>query len=250
MTGTGNYTGTVQGEFSITPMDISKLDIPEIPDQTYGGQAVKPELRIVNGNNVLSEGTDYTVAYENNDSVTDKASAIISGRGSYKGSVTRTFAIKAYSIDNAEISGIQDAVVFTGDAIEFADIAVVVNGRTLVNGTDYTVSYENNLNVTDEKNPAYVIIKGTGNYGGQVRTAFAITAKNIGRCSIDPIGGQIYTGKAVEPEITVRDGARILETGKDYDITYSNNTDVTDSAEVTITGKGNYRGSNLSLIHI
>ena len=50
-----------------------------------------------------------------------------------------------------------------------------------MNGTDYTVSYENNLNVTDEKNPAYVIIKGTGNYGGQVRTAFAITAKNIGR---------------------------------------------------------------------
>lgn len=250
VTGTGNYTGTVQGEFSITPMDISKLDIPEIPDQTYGGQAVKPELRIVNGNNVLSEGTDYTVAYENNDSVTDKASAIISGRGSYKGSVTRTFAIKAYSIDNAEISGIQDAVVFTGDAIEFADIAVVVNGRTLVNGTDYTVSYENNLNVTDEKNPAYVIIKGTGNYGGQVRTAFAITAKNIGRCSIDPIGGQIYTGKAVEPEITVRDGARILETGKDYDITYSNNTDVTDSAEVTITGKGNYRGSNSAVFTI
>ena len=63
VTGTGNYTGTVQGEFSITPMDISKLDIPEIPDQTYGGQAVKPELRIVNGDNVLSEGTDYTVYY-------------------------------------------------------------------------------------------------------------------------------------------------------------------------------------------
>ena len=241
ITGKGNYTGEIHGEFEITPMDISKLDIADIPDQIYGGQPVKPEIRIANGKNVLAEGTDYTVEYSDNDAVTDEAKAVITGCGNYKGSVQKKFVISAYSITSAQISGIPDTVVFTGDSIEFTGIKVTVDGQTLVNGTDYTITYESNVNATD--GGAYVIISGIGNYGGQIKTAFSITARNLSRCSIDPIGGQIYTGAAVKPDVTVRDGARVLEAGKDYDVVYSNNVEESDNADVTVTGKGNYKGS-------
>ncbi len=241
ITGKGNYTGEIHGEFEITPMDISKLDIADIPDQVYGGQPVKPEIRIANGKNVLAEGTDYTVEYSDNDAVTDEAKAVITGCGNYKGSVQKSFVISAYSITSAQVSGIPDTVVFTGDSIEFTGIKVTVDGQTLVNGTDYTITYENNVNVTD--GGAYVIISGIGNYGGQIKTAFSITARNLSRCSIDPIGGQIHTGAAVKPDVTVRDGARVLEAGKDYDVVYNNNVEESDNAEVTVTGKGNYKGS-------
>lgn len=63
------------------------------------------------------------------------------------------------------------------------------------------------------------------------------------RCSIDPIGGQTYTGSPVTPEIVVRDGAIVLEKDKDYTVEYSNNTDVTENASVTVTGKDNYKGT-------
>lgn len=242
ITGKGNYMGTVTGEFAITPMDVSKLSIEDIPDQVYAGQAVRPEIIIRNGDVALTAGVDYSVEYQNNDAVTKSAKAVITGKGNYKGSVTKTFAITAFSIEGAEISGIADTVVYSGEDIEFSDIKVTVNGVQLVNGTDYTVTYKNNHDVTTDESPAYVTITGKGNYGGEMSRTFVITARNIARCSIDPIGGQTYTGLPVTPDVVVRDGAIILEKDKDYTVSYSNNTDVTESAEVTVTGKGNYKG--------
>ena len=44
------------------------------------------------------------------------------------------------------MTGIPESAEYTGDSITFKDITVVMNGKTLVYGTDYTVSYENNVN--------------------------------------------------------------------------------------------------------
>lgn len=242
VTGKGNYTGAVDAEFAITPMDISELSIEDIPAQVYAGQAVRPELTLRNGDVVLTAGVDYSVEYQDNESVTKTAKAVITGKGNYKGAVTKTFVINALSIDDAEISGIADTVVYSGENIEFSGIKVSVNGIQLANGTDYTVTYKNNHDVTTDE-LASVIITGKGNYGGEVSRTFTITAKNIVRCSIDPIGGQTYTGSPVTPEIVVRDGAIVLEKDKDYTVEYSNNTDVTENASVTVTGKDNYKGT-------
>lgn len=242
VTGKGNYTGAVDAEFAITPMDISKLSIEDIPAQVYAGRAVRPEVTIRNGDVVLTAGADYSVEYQDNEAVTKTAKAVITGKGNYNGSVTKTFVITALSIEDAEISGIADTVVYSGEDIEFSGIKVTVNGIQLANGTDYTVAYKNNHDVTTDE-LASVIITGQGNYGGEVSRTFTITAKNIVRCSIDPIGGQIYTGSPVTPEIVVRDGAIVLEKDKDYTVEYSKNTDVTENAGVTVIGKGNYKGT-------
>lgn len=59
---------------------------------------------------------------------------------------------------------------------------------------------------------------------------------------VAPIGEQIYTGKALKPEIRVYDGALTLVQGKDYTVEYSKNTTV-GTAVVKVKGKGNYSGT-------
>lgn len=55
---------------------------------------------------------------------------------------------------------------------------------------------------------------------------------------------QDYTGAAFEPTIVVRDGEYTLVEGKDYEISYAYNTvDNTNTCNVTITGIGEYIGS-------
>ncbi len=51
-----------------------------------------------------------------------------------------------------------------------------------------------------------------------------------------------YTGKALKPAVTVKDGKQTLEAGTDYTTVYGSNTKV-GTAKVTVTGKGNYTGS-------
>ena len=51
-----------------------------------------------------------------------------------------------------------------------------------------------------------------------------------------------YTGKAIEPVVTVKYGDTTLVKDTDYDVTYSNNTDI-GTATVIVTFKGNYSGT-------
>jgi len=61
--------------------------------------------------------------------------------------------------------------------------------------------------------------------------------------NVDPIPDQEYTGSAVEPAVTVRDGEMVLTLTDDYIVaSYTNNTNP-GTANVTITGAGNYEGS-------
>ena len=54
----------------------------------YTGSALKPEVTIPG----LQEGVDYTVAYQNNVNP-GEATVVITGIGSYEGSITKTFTI-------------------------------------------------------------------------------------------------------------------------------------------------------------
>lgn len=51
-----------------------------------------------------------------------------------------------------------------------------------------------------------------------------------------------YTGKAVKPAVTVKNGDEILKNGTDYKLAYKNNKKI-GTASVVVTGMGNYNGS-------
>ena len=82
-------------------------------------------------------------------------------------------ASKPVSIEGAVISGVEDAI-YTGSAITWPNLKVTLAGAlTLTEGTDYTVSYSNNVNA----GTAVITITGIGNYTGTLTKTFEIKAK-------------------------------------------------------------------------
>ena len=156
----------------------------------------------------------------------DKAAylALYDREGNYSGAASKLFAIGGADIADADITGIKDSVTYTGKAITFAGLKVTYGDDVLVAGRDYTVSYSGNKNVTDK---ASVTITGIGNYTGSVNRYFAITRRNLADCHVSEIEGQIYTGKKIEPELTITYGDLVLVEGVDYEIEYSNNIEPT-----------------------
>ncbi len=65
---------------------------------------------------------------------------------------------------------------------------------------------------------------------------------DIAAAAIDTIPAKTYTGKAIEPELTVTMEGKTLTVGTDYTAEYQNNKNA-GTASVTITGCGNYYGS-------
>lgn len=101
VTGTGNYTGTVTKTFTITEADKPEPIVKELSKctitisktaYTYDGTAKEPAVTVKDGATVLKAGTDYTVAYQDNKNA-GTAKAVLTGKGNYKGTVTKTFTI-------------------------------------------------------------------------------------------------------------------------------------------------------------
>ena len=70
----------------------------------------------------------------------------------------------------------------------------------------------------------------------------ASLSTDISSCTVSAISAKAYTGKAVTPAVTIKDGSKKLVKGTDYTVAYSNNTKA-GKASVTITGIGAYKGT-------
>lgn len=67
---------------------------------------------------------------------------------------------------------------------------------------------------------------------------------DISACKITLSGNRyIYDGKAKEPGLTVTNGSMLLVEGKDYTVSYENNTEV-GTGTVIVTGIGSYNGTS------
>ena len=68
--------------------------------------------------------------------------------------------------------------------------------------------------------------------------------------AIGNISSQTYSGSAITPEVTVKDGySKTLTKGTDYTLAYSDNVDV-GTATVTVTGIGDYAGTATKTFNI
>lgn len=154
-----------------------------------------------------------------------------------------------------------EASYFTYDG-KSKEPKVTIQG--LAEGTDYSVSYENNRNVGTGK----AVITGKGYYTGTVTKTFTIASKSSNEStmgtpqtpgsSVSPEDFDtsdeiekiklsktsfVYNGKRRMPKVTVKNGlGEVLEKGKDYTVTYKNCTKV-GKATVVIKGKGFYSGT-------
>ncbi|WP_302186543.1 dockerin type I domain-containing protein, partial [uncultured Ruminococcus sp.] len=220
---------------SITQINLSNAEVTA-ENLTYNGktQAVKPVVKV--NDYTLYEGIDYTLtgAYEAKN--VGEYTYTIVGKGDFVGYTTKTFTINNVDVNDCKVSSI-NSVPYSGKEIK-PDVAVSMDGYTLAKDIDYTVEYQNNLNV----GIGIVVIKGIGNFTGRNICWFDIT-----RCDISTIPKIVvknceYSGKAVVPEMILENNGIALVKDKDYTVTFKNNTSV-GTATAIISGIGNYSGT-------
>lgn len=163
LTGIGAFTGTHTVTYSVEKKDCKTLDVDAISPVVFHGAPMMPEVVVRNGDTVLEEGRDYTVTYQNNTG-TGIGIAVISGEGNYEGSQVCLFDIEPCELTEDMISQIPEQG-YTGQAVT---PELLLPG--LEEGTDYTVSYTDNIEI----GTATAVITGCGNYTGSIRTTFTI----------------------------------------------------------------------------
>ena len=166
---------------AITSVDASMLTVKFMndydeyetaPSYTYTGKPFKPDVKVYLGSYELTAGTDYKiVSYKDNTKI-GTATCTIQGLGTYTGTTTGSFTIAAiplpgyswyYSLEYSDYD-------YTGKEIK---PAVTCDGLT--EGTDFMVSYKDNINA----GTAQIIITGIGNYSGTYTLEFTINPVTI-----------------------------------------------------------------------
>lgn len=146
------------------------------------------------------------------------------------------------------VEGIEASYPFSSAAIK--PIPIVKLGDVVLKvGTDYTLSYANNTNVS--KTAKVIITAKSSNFLGTKEVPFEITKANIGNAEegnhvkliVSKIADVVYNGSEQKPKFTVKYGGVTLNENIDYRVNYSDNVNV-GRGKVTITAleEGNYEG--------
>ena len=151
------FTLTDKGEgnwFVSVLYSLENCTISDIPDQTYTGSAITPEITVTDGEKTLTLGTDYEVTYSDNTNA-GTAKATITGKGNYGGTIVKTFAINkatptvtAPTANTLTYNGGEQELVTAGST-NFGKVLYSLDGETyseeVPKGTsagDYTVFYK------------------------------------------------------------------------------------------------------------
>lgn len=264
-----NYTGSMEIPYEVRANDTImmskvKLTLSAKTVVYAGGETVKPDVQVTYGSGkkavTLSEGTDYTVSYENWNRVGNAKVTIHDVNGSkYFGSKSVTYKITGlpFKTSRMNIEGIEKAYVYTGEEIKVDNTLKVSDkllkdesqeAKVLEANRDYTVSYRSNI----KAGTATVILTGAGAYTGTIKKTFKINKLDI---STYVDAGSALKFVCDEKAVYTKAGAKptfmlslkgISLTIKDYSVSYKNNKKTGNgqaAAEITIKGKGNFTGS-------
>lgn len=153
--------------------------------------------------------------------------------------LSHIFEIESYGYDigNAEVRGISNKT-YNGK-YQTQNIRLVLDGKTLVSGRDYEVSYKNNRNA----GVATVIIIGKGSYSGEMAWTFKIKPLNIKSVQLSNYVYS-YNGYLKTPIVTVKNGyGNVLAKDINYSLVYQTGRKNVGTYRVTVKGKGNYTGT-------
>ncbi len=267
ITGNGNYTGERTVVFTITDSKlVLNLTVGKIANQKYTGNVVTPALTVKDGRELLTEGVDYSVTYQNNVSV-GTATAVISGMGRYVGNRRVTYKIvAAASLSKAKAELLfRNPVVFTGKEVKPDSYTLTILVKDaygqkktvqLEEGDDYMVSYQNN----NRAGKATILFKGVNGYSGTLKKTYKIAPYDI-KADVEQAteaekkivirlrDSYAYAKGGCKPEPMVTFCGKVLKKGTDYTLSYKNYTKLNDGSNtgklptVTVKGKGNFKGS-------
>ena len=185
--GKGNYTGSVSKTYSIKN-NFKKATVSGISNKSYTGKNITQSITVKYNGKTLKKGTDYTVSYSNNKSI-GTATVKIAGKGSYTGTITKTFKInpakqeiqkltaksKAFFVDWAQKGSA------TGYEIQYATNSKFTSAKKVTitnNKTDKTtVSKLSGKKKYYVRVRSYTTVKGTKYYGAWSASKSVTTKK-------------------------------------------------------------------------
>lgn len=164
-----------ENDSAATITDISGAKVT-LSASSFGFTAnwIEPEVAVVLSDTTLVQGRDYVVVYANNIEVgSETATATVYGVGRYAGQCEPVkFSITQIDLSECEVSKVAPQWWY-GEPVEPVITVTAPGGTTLVNGTDYTVTYANN----DAAGTATITIDPVGlSTKGQNSMTFTLTA--------------------------------------------------------------------------
>ena len=273
--GIGNYEGSIDSSFDIIEKPIEDIETEEgklsdlVIVKEYTGSQISLqdedfENLIPYGDGYLVPGTDFTYEHLDEERIEMGDYLVtLTGKGNYCNSVGITLRIAAIDFADSlvvnEISnqtyigkGITPTLIFKLDGIQI----------DLVEDEDYTISYENNINV----GTATITITGMGYYKGEYQTTFTIIPVELTSEKIDVeyTNEFIYDSKLKNPALKIKyypgEGSFVLAKTIDFNsnvyvdvnnnATYENGVDTllqqyiydANNYLIVVDGLGNYSG--------
>ncbi|MBO5372911.1 MAG: fibronectin type III domain-containing protein [Lachnospiraceae bacterium] len=151
----------------VVQKDIKKATIDAISANIYTGEQSCPKPVVRYNNEILTEGTDYTVSYEDNVNV-GSATVTVTGTGAYYG-VIETYFLITNNIKDATVRYIPKQNLSDIQNGIYPEVNITLIDTVLTEGEDYTLTF-----VIADKNSGYVNIEGVNDYTGTQKVYFKI----------------------------------------------------------------------------
>ena len=272
VSGTGNnlYSTTNAYDYEVYGRLSEKNVIVTPPINT--GVKKDPEVKVVFAGETLVLDTDYSLRIVPFDqTVSGGGNVIVEGLGYFTGSVYTKYG-EASDVSSLTLRGFSQQYIYSGvfaGPQESAIYAVDKDGNTVISADKLECTF-----TSDKDNAACITANATvtittkatledGTVQDGPKATYKIVPRNINSCDIMRLENDIYTGKALKPPVAVSFRRKeytfgstggiaeekvldviTLKEGTDYSLSYKNNV-YPGTADITVTGKGNYTGTRL-----
>ena len=166
------YSNSASVWITVNPKAITVDMIGDIPAQVYTGKDIEPTPEVTDGTTKLISGKDFEYSYSDNTNA-GTATLTITGKGNYKGEVTKIFTISPKSINGAMIVLDAQSLPYTGSEQTVNITSVKLSDGTVLGANDYVI--KDNSNKATNAGEITLTIEGTGNYTGTATTTWEIT---------------------------------------------------------------------------
>ena len=235
---------------SIVPSDTNGIEISKPSDSVYNGESHLNTLTVsdTKTDKTLKEGTDYTLSYSGDVVNVGTVTVTVKGIGNYTGEFTKKYQItpREYTVTTDGAEKVYDGTPLTAlgrvnNLAKDETVVLTVTGAQINVGSSdntYTLEWKGTAKESNYKH-------GKDSIGKLTVTAKPIDPSDTNGITVRNPLDSTYDGKVHKNRPTVTDtktSAKLIE-DTDYTLSYSDDVVNVGTVTVTVTGKGNYKGS-------